>query len=151
MTDDDFVMARVDDQIQWYDRKSSACQRSFKRLKTLTIVVATLIPLVSGSTNSRVAGLIAGALGATVAIIEGIQHLNQYQSTWITYRSTAEALKHEKFLYMALAGPYADSANPRALLAERTESILSQEHTKWTATREPTQQGAQPQGNARNQ
>jgi len=151
MTDEDFVMARVDDQIQWYDRKSSACQQSFKRLKTLTIIIATSIPLVSGSTTSHVAGLIAGALGAMVAIIEGIQHLNQYQSTWITYRSTAEALKHEKYLYMSLAGPYAGAANPRALFAERAESVLSQEHAKWTATREPTQQGAQPQGNAKNQ
>jgi len=151
MTEDDFVMARVDDQIQWYDRKSSACHRSFKRLKTLTIITATSIPLISGSSNSHVAGLIAGAFGALVAIIEGIQHLNQFQSNWITYRSTAEALKHEKFLYMAVAGPYAAAGNPRALLAERTESVVSQEHAKWSATREPTQQGAQPQGVARNQ
>jgi hypothetical protein len=151
MTEDDFVMARVDDQIQWYDRKSSASQRSFKMLKTLTIIVATLIPLIAGSTNSHVAALIAGALGALVAIIEGIQHLNQFQSNWISYRSTAEALKHEKFLYIALAGPYSAAANPRALLAERTESVVSQEHAQWTATREPAQQGAQPQGNARNQ
>lgn len=151
MTDDDFVMARVDDQIQWYDRKSSSSQQSFKRLKTLTIIIATLIPLIAGSTNSHAAGLIAGALGATIAIIEGIQHLNQFQSNWITYRSTAEALKHEKFLYMALAGPYATAANPRSLLAERTESVVSQEHGKWSATREPTQQGAQSHEAGRNQ
>ncbi|MHC6591591.1 DUF4231 domain-containing protein [Arthrobacter sp. C152] len=37
---------------------------------------------------------------------EGAQHLYQFQERWITYRSTAAALKHERYLYLAKAGPY---------------------------------------------
>jgi len=65
-----------------------------------------------------------------------LQQLNQYHTNWMSYRATCEALKHEKFLYAALAGPYAGSANALALLAERVESLVSQEHAKWYSTQE---------------
>jgi hypothetical protein len=46
------------------------------------------------------------------------------------------ALKHEKYLYLANAGPYAAATTPRALLAERIESLVSQEHAKWASVQE---------------
>ena len=49
--------------------------------------------------------------------------MNQYQQTWVTYRATCEALKHEKFTYIAKAGVYSSAADPRALLGERIETI----------------------------
>ncbi len=72
-----------------------------------------------------------GVLGALVAIMEGLQHVHQFQYNWISYRSTCESLKHEKYLYLAKAGPYAAAANADRLLAERVESLISQEHSKW--------------------
>jgi hypothetical protein len=52
------------------------------------------------------------------------------------YRSTAEALKHEKYLYLAEAAHYAAAENPLTLLAERLEGLVSQEHAKWVSARE---------------
>jgi hypothetical protein len=52
---------------------------------------------------------------------------------WITYRSTAEALTRERYLYLARAGPYLGEDRPRQL-AERIEGLVSQEHAKWTAS-----------------
>jgi Protein of unknown function (DUF4231) len=72
--------------------------------------------------------------------------MNQYHSKWITYRSTAEALKHEKYLFLATAGPYAASENPHSLLAQRVESLASQEHAKWAAS---GQEGIQQQQKVR--
>jgi uncharacterized protein YdeI (BOF family) len=46
----------------------------------------------------------------------------QYHPNWITYRSTCEALKHEKYLYLAKAGPYAAVIDAHVFLAERIES-----------------------------
>lgn len=77
-------------------------------------------------------------MGASIALLEGLQQLNQYHQNWITFRSTAEALKHEKFLFLSTAGPYAEATNPTALLAERVESLVSQENAKWTAVQEQT-------------
>ena len=139
-TQSDPTIERLEDQIRWYGDKSRYNQSMFKWLKTATIVAAVAIPLCAGR-GERLA-IIAGALGALIALIEGVQQLNQYQQNWITYRSTCEALKHEKYLYLANAGPYASAENPKALLAERVESQVSQEHAKWAATQ---QQPAKPQ------
>jgi hypothetical protein len=74
-----------------------------------------------------------------------VQQLNQYHNKLITYRSTAEALKHEKYLYLGNAGPYA-AVNPKALLTERVESSVSQEHAKWASSQEQTAKPQNPKG-----
>lgn len=73
-------------------------------------------------------------LGMCILIMEGIQQLNQYQQIWLTYRSTCEALKHEKYTYLANAGLYAGADRPLALLADRIEGLISQEHARWVST-----------------
>jgi hypothetical protein len=125
---------RLNDQIAWYDRKSNYNQRAFKVLKGWTIVAAALVPVLVafGVRDPRV----AAAIAASIAIVEGVQQLNQYQTNWILFRSTCEALKHEKFLYLSSAGPYRNTENSVALLAERIEGLVSQEHAKWTSARE---------------
>ena len=47
-----------------------------------------------------------------------------------------ERLKHEKFLFTAGAGPYKAAVDPERLLAERVESLVSQEHAAWASHRE---------------
>src|SRR5262245_48655943 len=126
----DPVMVRLEDQITWYDMRSNTNQRNYKVLKLLVIFAAALIPLLAGLSMPAWG---TGGLGVLIAVTEGIQQLNQYQANWIAYRSTCEALKHEKYLYLGAAGPYAAAETPRALLAERVESLVSQEHAKWAA------------------
>jgi hypothetical protein len=130
---------RLQDQIDWYGAKSSKAQRAFKRIKIIEILAAALIPFLGSLTvvfkslKDNVA-LVTGALGVLITILEGVLHLNQYQENWTNYRSTAEALKHEKYLYLGEAGPYAkaNTSDADALLAERVEALVSQEHSQWT-------------------
>jgi len=72
-------------------------------------------------------------MGVLITVLEGILHLNQYQENWTNYRNTAESLKHEKFLFLAKAGVYANAPDVRALLAERVEALISQENSQWVA------------------
>jgi hypothetical protein len=130
MSESDVVQKRLEDQIGWYDRNASYNERMFKILRIATIVVSSSIPLSAAFVEAK---WITGGLGALIALFEGLQQLNQHHQNWITYRSTAEALKHEKYLFLSLAGPYASSDNPKTLLAERVESLVSQENSKWTA------------------
>jgi hypothetical protein len=149
---DDPTLARLDDQIGWYDRKSTSSQKKYKALKIIVIAAAALLPLLSGSDlpflEAGVPRWVLGLIGILIGLIEGIQQLYQYQANWISYRSTCEALKHEKYLYLAIAGPYAAAVNPRALLAERIESLISQEHAKWASAQEKAKKddGAPPPG-----
>lgn len=124
---------RLEEQILWYDRKSTYNQNLFKWLKGVTLLSGVLVPVLSSAAWGR---LYAGALGVIIVIAEGLQQLNQYQANWIAYRSTCEALKHEKYLYLAQAGPYATSEKPLSLLAERVEGLVSQEHAKWVSSQE---------------
>jgi len=134
MTDSSITLARLDDQIAWYDRKSRRAQRIFKGLKFATIVIAASIPLIGYFLKDP--KIVLSILGALIVVIEGVQGLNQYQQLWITYRATAESLKHEKYLHAAGAGPYAQDVNPDRLLAEHIEALVSQEHARWVASSE---------------
>jgi hypothetical protein len=146
-------IARIQDQIDWYERKSSFNQTQYKRIKLIEIVSAAFIPFLSAlhfsdpnllfpSTNVRfatVVGTITALLGVLITILEGVLQLQQYQKNWVTYRGTCEALIHEKFTYIAGAGVYAadTTKNPHGLLVDRCETIGSQENTKWASLQQP--------------
>ncbi len=141
---EDPIIDRIEDQINWYDNKSIKLQKTYKRIKLVEIVAAALIPFLSALHLSDVSshlpitiGTITALLGVLITILEGVLQLNQYQKTWVTYRATCEALKHEKFTYIAGAGVYASAPNPHALLAERAETIGSQENTNWISLQQP--------------
>ena len=124
---------RLDNQISWYDGKSISNQRWFKCLKLIEIVAAAAIPLAVSYSST-----VTAVLGVLVVVLEGAQYLNQFHHNWITYRSTCEVLRHEKYLFLARAGPY-EEVKPdvaKRLLARRVESLISTEHTKWFSIRE---------------
>lgn len=139
MGTEDFTLQRLEDQIAWYDHKSGVAQRRFKWLKGTQLVSAAAIPVVA-TLGAHAA--VAGTLGGLVVVLEGLQQLNQYQQTWQAYRSTCESLKHEKYLFLAGAGPYAGAERPIPLLADRIEGLISQEHAKWVSAREEAVRGA---------
>jgi hypothetical protein len=132
----DPIFQRLEDQLGWYSSKSRAARRAFKRIKMTEIVAAAVIPFLTGLTGHTWSGMpyVIGVLGVIITVLEGLLHLNQYQENWTNYRNTAESLKHEKYLFLAKAGPYATAADPRTALAERVEALISQENTQWVAT-----------------
>jgi hypothetical protein len=137
----DVTLDHLQDQIEWYDLKSGSNQKAFKYLKICTISAAAIIPVLARI--ERMSWVTAG-LGVFIVILEGLQQLNQYHANWISYRSTCETLKHEKFLYLGKAGAYAKVNDPHALLAERIESFVSQEHAKWASSQDQGQKISRP-------
>jgi hypothetical protein len=127
---------RLEEQITWYSRGARRNKRWYLRIKVVQIVSAAVIPVLAATSLPT---WVAGALGALIVVLESIQQLFQFHSNWTHYRSTSEALKHEKFLYLAHAGAYATCANPEALLAERIENRVSQEHASWASEQNQAQ------------
>src|SRR5271167_1978289 len=135
---------RLEGQIKYHENKSSKYQKYYKRIKTAEIIAAAMIPFLSAlhvaeKPNYATYALAIGTalLGVLITILEGILQLYQFQQTWITSRATAEGMIHEKFMYLARAGAYATAANPLSLLAERIETIGSQENAKWASIQQP--------------
>ena len=126
-----YAWDRLEDQLGWYDHRAAHHRTWFHRLKVAQLVVAAAIPVAAAAGASD---WLVGGLGAVVLVLEGLQQLFQFQQNWIGYRGTAEALKREKHLYLAQAGPYAQAPHSRdALLAERVEGLVSSEHAAWSA------------------
>ena len=44
----EYIQSRVDDQINWYSKKSQMAQKRYKIFQTVEIIMAALIPLLSG-------------------------------------------------------------------------------------------------------
>lgn len=126
-----YAWERLEDQLAWYDATARHHREWFHRLKVAQIVIAAAIPVSAGA---GVSAWMTGSLGASIVVLEGLQQLFQFQQNWTGYRATAEALKHEKYLYRARAGAYADVPREDALLAERVEGLVSQEHSAWSST-----------------
>ncbi len=131
---------RLEDQLGWYDRKSVAAQQAYKRVKLSQLIVGAAVPVFAGL---EVSAALTATLAAFVVVAEGAQQLYQWQTTWVLYRATAEALKHEKYLYLAAAGPY-DTDDRQRVLAERLEGLVSQEHAKWTKARQKDTSATEP-------
>jgi hypothetical protein len=138
---------RLNDQLEWYDKKSGDNQRRYKQIKVAQLVLAGSIPVFAlvGDVWGR---WVTAILGASVAILEGLQQLGQYNNLWVSYRATAEQLKHEKFLFLAHSGPYRKLGQDDALrlLAERVEEQVSTEHAKWVSERSKQDDKQEQQG-----
>jgi hypothetical protein len=131
---------RLEEQIRWYGGHARSNKRWYMRIKLVQIVAAAVIPVIAAIDLPT---WVAGALGALVVVLESVQQLFQFHSNWNRYRSTAESLKHEKYLYVARAGAYSTAKDPGALLAERIEGRVSQEHAAWASDQQHQNKGAQ--------
>ncbi|PIE86288.1 MAG: hypothetical protein CSA05_01230 [Bacteroidia bacterium] len=137
LNEKDYIKSRVDDQIKWYDAKSTLNQKMYKRLKFFEIFFSVSIPVLTaiqaGSDIGWILYLI-GLFGALIALFSGILSLNKYHEKWINFRTTAENLKRERIFYITGMGPFAESRigkNRYPTLVERIEAILANENTEW--------------------
>jgi hypothetical protein len=102
-------------------------------VKVLEILCAVLVPV-----TATIWSFLTALLGAATVMLEGLQQINQWQQNWITYRSTCEALRHEKYSYLSKSGVYEGKSDDEAkrMLAQRVESLISTEHSKWISRQE---------------
>lgn len=130
----EYIEKRLQDQIDWYDRKSIGAQKWFKCLRTFELIAAAAIPLFSGFSAlleyQPQLPLLVGSLGFLVTVVAGLMGLNQFQERWVEYRATCEALKREKYLYLAHAYPY-DGEHQLPSLVQNVEGLLVKETSAW--------------------
>jgi hypothetical protein len=123
----------MESQIAWYEARATQSYRWLRVLKVMEILVAASIPVAAAADAES---WLLGLFGGLIVVIESVVQLFQFQSNWIAFRSTAEALKRERSMFLARAGDYA-VGRPEAALAERVESILAAETAAWTAQEPP--------------
>ena len=133
MTPEEYLENRVEQQINWYDRKSTYNKNWFYSLQIIVLVMSAAVPVVSilstvfESIWIRVG---IGILGAIAAIATGIISVYQFRKNWIEYRTTAESLKYEKYMFKTKTGLYTESGT-FPVFVERIEALISKEHKNW--------------------
>jgi hypothetical protein len=144
MKQDEYIKQRVQDQIDWHDRKSQWNQRWFKRIQVVIIAAGALVPFMTGlwSEPSLYQQLVVGGLGVIVVVASGILTLYRFQELWVDYRMTAESLRSEKLFFETGVSPYdVDDAFP--LLVGKVEALLNRQNVQW---QERQQQGSTATG-----
>jgi hypothetical protein len=132
MNEEEYLNDRLNNQIDWYGKKSQTNQKWFKGLRLLEIVFATIIPFLAAiGSNIPYSSMIIGVLGITIAVSAGLSALYKYHENWIEYRNTSETLKHEKYLFQAKCSPY-DNDEAFCKLVQRVEGLISKENTQWS-------------------
>ncbi len=126
---EDYLKNRLEDQIDWYNKKSSKNQKMYKGLQLVSIVVAACIPFFS-LLDPPFLKYVVGAMGVLLAVFTAMTSLYKYQENWIAYRTTCESLQHEKYLYTTGTKPYL-GAGSFNLLVQRVEMLISKENSSW--------------------
>lgn len=133
MTQEEYLKDRVEEQISWYDRKSVSSKKWFYFLQIIVLIMSAAVPVVSMLSivfEDIWIRICIAILGAIVIISTGIISICQFRKNWIEYRSTAESLKHEKYMFKTKTGFYS-KGDVFPLFVERIETLVSKEHTDW--------------------
>ena len=129
-----YLAERVDDQLRWYGDRSASAKRWYQRLQLLTLVLAASVPVLSLASGDLRVRIAVALIGAATSVVAGVLALYRFGERWADYRSTAEALKHEKYRYLTGVEPYV-GAGTFSLFVDRVESILVQENRAWRERR----------------
>ena len=135
MKEQDYMSQRVDDQINWLEKKSAHNQKWYKRNKSLVIIASVSIPFMAGfieeGDEATIMKILIAIAGLVIALAEGLSSLHKFHENWIQYRGTAESLKREKIIFLTQSGPYRDNSNAFRDFVVAIEGILANENAKW--------------------
>ena len=131
MDEKQYIKDRVDDQFNFFDKKSESSQNKYRTWRVILIILSVSIPFLTLLTdwNQQIRYAVAGA-GVLIAAIEGFLGLYKFQEDWVNNRKAAESLKREKFLYLTKSGDY-KGEGAFELFVSRIENILAQENKSW--------------------
>jgi hypothetical protein len=134
MNETGYIETRLQEQIDWYERRSAWNQSRYKWLRMTEFSCAALIPLLTGMGENYPAGRwLIGILGVAIAVSAAASSVFKFHENWIQYRTTAEQLKHQKFLFLTGTPPY-DDPDKFGSLVQRVENLISKENSSWSQT-----------------
>ncbi|MFK8083618.1 MAG: DUF4231 domain-containing protein [Granulosicoccus sp.] len=126
----EYLQQRVDNQLSWYSRKSAYNKRWYYRLQFITLLSAVAVPVITLTSGDFKVRIVVALLGAIAALAAGLLSMHQFRDQWLDYRSTAEALKFEKYLFLTRSAPY-DKSTAFSLFVQRVEATILSENRSW--------------------
>lgn len=140
---DKFYEEFYEPQFEWYDNKAGRNKWLHRAMKAAQIVLASILPVavalfpVTSSTFWKNTIIIVAVL---LIILEALESYLNYQKKWMNYRTTAEGLRREKYMFKTRTGDYHDVDDPERVFVERVMALTSQEHRYWEITTRKAQE-----------
>jgi hypothetical protein len=134
LTPDQYISERLEQYQGWYDRKSVAMKSNYLRMKALSVVGGSLVPVLVNVPFQDFHGvpvvkIIVTAISLAVVISLSLESVFHYREQWKNYRSTEQLLGHEKFLYRTRVGRYrglSDEDAFRALVVRVEDAVFAE-------------------------
>ncbi len=120
--------------LTYYDEKSVLNKKRYTLLVVLDITLSALIPFTTLFIDIfSGAKYIVALMGSVITVVSAFNATFGYHKLWIEYRMVAEALKHQKDLYINSCNPY-NCHNKGEILISIVNSILEKENSNWRST-----------------
>ena len=141
---EDYLSGRLEEQIVYYEKAAGRAKQMHVRLQGAIIVLSVMVPLAVSHPQdwSGWQRILVVAASLLLPAMTGLTSFRKYGETWISYRTTAELLKTEKYLFRTGSGRYRDNPNAFHDLVEAVEALLIAEHTKFRASFTEVRQAA---------
>jgi hypothetical protein len=136
LTPEQYISERLEQYQGWYDRKSVAMKTKYLRMRALSVVGGSLVPvLINVPYHAYLGGVsvvqvVVTVISLCVVISLSLESVFHYREQWKNYRSTEQLLGHEKFFFRTRVGRYHGVSDEVAfrLLVERVEDAVASEN-----------------------
>ena len=130
-----YVIHRIEEQLSYYEAKSTSNKKLYYRISIATIVLNALIPIVSLFLPSAdlIPKLIITSISSVTTILTGILALTGTKELWMKYRNNASCLTATLHQYYAHTGAFAEKSPEEAflLLSAICEAQMQEENKQW--------------------
>jgi hypothetical protein len=141
---------RVDEQIDYFNSKSTKAQKKYKSQKRYEFILALSIPVLVTFSTMEVAKkaiffhvgdasvnldlmiqITAAIAGIVMAYYNKVMDLEEYYKIWKDNRVNCEALEHERYSFLTRTGDYEIENLAFPKFVDKIESILNNDVQKW--------------------
>ena len=132
---------RINSQIEWFDKKSISYKRKYLLIKIIILILTSSITITSALSASngvisQGASIIIIILAPTIAFLETILQLFQFEKLYYLYRTTSEKLIQTKINYQTIVNCN-DRKGYFASFVENCERILLDNNLNWRLIKNP--------------
>ena len=143
MSPEDYIKDRVNDQLRFYDRKAAYYKKWFLFMRAATVIGGAIVPVLVNldfrSINLNLyffkpaintVKVSTTLISLMVVLFVSLESVYHFKEQWKNYRSTAELLKKEYYLFAAGKGRYAGKPVEEAfkLFVEQCETAIDVEN-----------------------
>lgn len=98
LTAKEYITERLNQALQWYDKKSSVNKNAYLRMRAATVIGGALVPVLV-NLDFQFVNLITTVISLIVVLFVSLESVYHFREQWTNYRSTEQFLRKEYFIF----------------------------------------------------